>query len=403
MTGATHEHSNRILLLLLSGTILGLAATDLILPAIPVLPAAFNSGHTQAQWVLASFVSGTAVGLLLFGELGARFNQARLLLLALIGFATTSALAANASHINTLIAIRFVQGLTGSAAAVFAPGMIRALLPEHQAIRALGLMGAVESLTPALAPLLGAWLLATGDWRTSFFVLAILATGLVILCVRQLNYLPKPPPLSKQHHYVSLLMNWPFMRQAISQAGTLGALLVFVFAAPAIMVGPMAGSLSDFIVMQIIGVSLFITASTNGHRLVARFSAGPVIFWGTALSAIGSLSLLAYALTCWATDTIAQAHWVWPLFAILNVGMGVRGPPGFFAAMQAAGADSARAAALVIVLVMLVTALGTALVAPFINQLHIGLIAASLASSLLACGAVGCLIGARYPTQTNNR
>ena len=54
-------------------TLLGFAATDLVLPAVPLLPQALDGTPAQAQHVLASFTAGLACGLLLFGELGARW------------------------------------------------------------------------------------------------------------------------------------------------------------------------------------------------------------------------------------------------------------------------------------------------------------------------------------------
>ncbi len=57
-----------------------------------------------------------------------------------------------------------------------------------------------------------------------------------------------------------------------------------------------------------------------------------------------------------------------PLFIPMNVGLGLRGPPGFFQAIVAAKGDDARGSALVVLAIMGTSALGTALVAPFIDR-----------------------------------
>ena len=57
--------------LIASATALGIAGTDLVLPAVPSLPAALGGTPARAQLVLAAYVAGTGLGLLLFGELGA--------------------------------------------------------------------------------------------------------------------------------------------------------------------------------------------------------------------------------------------------------------------------------------------------------------------------------------------
>ena len=53
--------------LLLLGTTLGLAGTDLVLPAVPGLPEALGGTAAMAQLVLAAFVAGGCIGLILFG------------------------------------------------------------------------------------------------------------------------------------------------------------------------------------------------------------------------------------------------------------------------------------------------------------------------------------------------
>ena len=138
--------------LLVLGTILGLAGTDLVLPAVPSLPETLRGSQAMAQLVLAAFVAGGCIGLLAFGELGARIDQRNLLVISLAAYALVSFACMAAPSLSVLVGLRFLQGLTGSAAAVFAPGMIRAMFSEEKAVGALGFMASIESLIPALAP-----------------------------------------------------------------------------------------------------------------------------------------------------------------------------------------------------------------------------------------------------------
>ncbi|WP_317931005.1 MFS transporter [Halioxenophilus sp. WMMB6] len=384
----TRHRKFTLICMILGGTILGLAGIDLVLPAIPSLAQELHGTPVAAQWVLASFVAGSGLGLLLFGELGARFDQRKLLIFSLFVYGLLSLLAILCEQINWLIVLRFFQGLAGSAAAVFAPGMIRALLSENRAIAALGAMGSIESLTPALAPILGAWLLAFAGWQASFTLLTLLSVVLIILWLPLYRLLPGIAPLSTDHHYGALLKNRRFLRLAFSQAFTLGALLTFVFAAPALMVGALAGGIQDFVIMQIIGVGLFICAASSSHLWVAKFGQARMINTGTWLTFIGAALLLIYAIVMQLIGSVVQAAMIWALFAIVNLGLGVRGPPGFFAAIQAAGSDSARASALIILLVMLTAALGTALAAPWLS---LGLLPIAALVTLIAGAAVLCL------------
>lgn len=348
--------------LLVGATLCGIAGTDLVLPAVPDLPAALGGTLAEAQLVLAAYVAGTAAGLLLFGALGDRFDRRTLLALSLFAFAATSAACAWAWDIRALICLRFVQGVASAAGAVFAPGMIRRLFNDRAAVQAIGLLGSIESLAPALAPILGGWLLVRYGWTASFDVTALLAVILAVAVLAGRRFLPAGAGDRGNGGYGTLLRNKVFLRYALSQAFTLGALLIFVFGAPVVIVQTMGGTLNDFIIMQVCGVTSFIVTVLATSRLVGRFGTEPLILAGTVLALPSALGLLAYGLLGGDNLLVLAA-----LFAPMNIGLGLRGPPGFLRAIIAARGDDARGAALVILAVLGVTAVGTALLAPFIT------------------------------------
>ena len=369
--------------LIIAGTILGLAGTDLVLPAVPTLPEYIKGSLSQAQLVLAAFTGGTAIGLLVFGELGARYDKKSLLLGTLAAYSITSFLCSFSGTILELVGYRVVQGFFAAAPAVFAPGIIRLLFDDRSALRALGLMGSIESVVPALAPVAGTWLLHYTDWRASFFITAGLTFLLSIIWL----FTPALPTGSavqqdkvSRSSYLALLRSGPFLRYALSQAFTLGGLLIFVFGAPTVITIGMNGSLGDFVIMQVIGITLFIIASNTVHSLVERFGPEWTIWFGSGLAATGSVAILIYALV----TPNREPAMLWILFAFVNLGLGVRGPPGFYQAIIASGDNDARGAALVILLVFATTSIGTALLAPFITLGLLPLAATAAAVSVSA-------------------
>lgn len=369
--------------LIIAGTVIGLAGTDLVLPAVPGLPDVLEGTLSQAQLVLAAFTAGTAAGLLIFGELGARLNQKWLLISALMGYALFSGLATRCETVNELSVVRLLQGFMAAAPAVFAPGMIRALFSDRQALRALGLMGSIESVVPALAPIAGAWLLTQFSWKSSFILTSGLATILAVA------WLPASLPQKSEQEkikgdYLSLLTNRVFLRYALSQACSLGGLLIFVFGAPTVMTVAMGGTLSDFITMQVIGISLFIVTTNLVHRIVDKLGKENTILLGTSLTAAGTLAILIYA-SIWTP----QPEMIWFLFSFVNVGIGLRGPPGFYLAILSSGVNDARGAALVMLAVFATVAGGTAILAPFIS---LGMVPLAGVSALVASIGVVMLL-----------
>ncbi|WP_379063452.1 MFS transporter [Mesorhizobium sp. UC22_110] len=343
-------------------TALSLAGTDLILPAVPQLPAIFATSEATAQLVLAAYVAGSGIGLLLFGWLGDHFSRKTLLVSALAGFAAASVACSLSPTIAALIGLRFVQGVAAAAAPVFAPGIIRQLFDDRAAVRAIGFIGSVESLVPALAPIAGVALLAHFGWQSSFGLLALLTALAAILIA--VAGLPAEPRISGgRGSYARLLGDRIFMRYALSQAMTLGGLIAFVFGAPVVIVDTMGGTLNDFIIMQIINVGGFIVAANLTARVAERFGTETVILFGTVLGAVSALALLAYGLAG-GTNTLMLPL----LFMPMAIGLGLRGPIGFYRGIVASGSNNARGAALIVFFIFMMTTLGTVAAAPFITR-----------------------------------
>jgi predicted MFS family arabinose efflux permease len=248
----------------------------------------------------------------------------------------------------------------------------------------LGVLGSIESLVPALAPIAGAWLLVRFGWRASFVAIGACALALAALLGAIAGRLPRLAAQASGGSYAALLGDPVYLRYALSQAFSLGGLLVFVFGAPAVILGPMSGELSDFVWLQVTGIAFFIFGANVTGRLTERFGQEPVILGGTALSAIGAAAILFYALLGGNRPSMLL-----PLTIVLNLGFGLRGPPGFLRAVISAGGDDARGAALVILAILLTAAGGTAIAAPFVAS---GLLGLAVVAAAISAGAVVCLL-----------
>ncbi|WP_052201860.1 MFS transporter [Ensifer sp. ZNC0028] len=363
-------------LLILCAT-LSLAGTDLILPAVPQLPEIFGTDRATAQLVLAAYVGGGGLGLLLYGRLADHFSRKALLLSSLGAFAAASLACSFSPGITALIALRFIQGVASAAAPVFGPGLIRQLFTDKAAVRAIGFLGSVESLVPALAPIFGVLLLTHFGWQSSFELLGVL-TLLAAVLILVLGLPQEEKTSGVRGSYGQLLTDRIFMRYALSQALTLGGLLTFVFGAPTVIVASMGGSLNDFIIMQVINISGFIIVANLTARIAERFGAENVILTGTVMAALSALALLAYGLTG-GTNTLMLPL----LFTPMAIGLGLRGPIGFYRGILASGANNARGSALIVFFIFMITTLGTVIAAP--------IIAAGLAALAFVASAIHLL------------
>lgn len=372
------------IVLIVIGTVAGLAATDLVLPAIPILPSVVTGTAESAQWVLAGFALGTGVGLLTFGELGSRYRIVDLLIASLLAFALLSLAATRVGSLVELSAVRFFQGIAASAPAVYAPVMVRILYDGPRAIAMLGRIGSIESIAPAIAPIVGVALLSAWGWTSSFYVLAAVATFLAMIWLARPDFRARFGRLeTSAGGYLDLLRNRRFLRYALSQACTLGGLLIVVFSAPKVIVSGLGGTLSDFIVMQVLGISFFVVAANMTGVFTRWWGDERTILYGSALSALGCAGILLMAIL-----GVEAIPILWCLFVLVNLGLGIRGPVGFYKALLASAENDSRGSALVILLIMLIAGGGTAAVAPRIEE---GLLPLATVAALVSAASVAML------------
>lgn len=363
------------------GTLVGLAGLDLVLPSVPTLPEVFDTTQSATQFVLAAYVTGYALGLLGIGAAASRLNRSWLLIGCFSAFAVMSWVATLASSIEVLIAIRFLQGLSAAAPAVLGPRLIRRIFSEKAAMQAIGTLGSIESLIPALAPVAGAWLLALGDWRLSFLVCAGAALVFAAAMFFSKDLMPPGPARQRAGRYSDVLAKPGFRYYALSHALIGGALLTFVFGAPAVIVNAMGGSLNTFITMQITGISLFILAANLGPRYAAYWGYGYMIWFGNIVGSLGFTGVILFALF-----GNGDPWWLVMLFAPVNLGFGIRAPIGFHQAIVHAG-DDERGTSLLILAFLGCAGLGTAIVAPLIDGGLVPLVLGAAGFQLAGLGA----------------
>ena len=114
-----------ILALVVASTAVGLMGIDLVLPAVPSLPAALGGDAPAAQLVLAAYAGGTCLGLLAFGSLSQSVSTRLLFGASLAGTALLSYACSLSPGIWTLVALRVLQGAIAAGPAVFAPGIVK--------------------------------------------------------------------------------------------------------------------------------------------------------------------------------------------------------------------------------------------------------------------------------------
>lgn len=179
-------------------------STDAMLPGLPQIGADLTPDNLNAaQLVVTSFVLGMGLGTLVTGPLSDAFGRKPVILAGAALYIVAAAAAAVAQSLEIFLAARVLQGLGASGPRVVALAIIRDLYSGRGMARIMSFVMMVFTLVPALAPSIGALVIALSGWRAIFvaFILFALVASLW-LAVR----LPEThPPEARQPLRLSVL------------------------------------------------------------------------------------------------------------------------------------------------------------------------------------------------------
>ena len=159
----------------------GPVATDLYVPSMTEIGRLLGASPAEVQLTLSSYLVGFAFGQIVYGAISDRYGRKPVLLFALVLFCAASAACAAAPGIELLIAARILQALGGSGAIVLARAIVRDCYAGDRAGRELSTMGAIMSIAPVLAPLIGSVVQVSFGWRANFII--VVSVGCFALLV----------------------------------------------------------------------------------------------------------------------------------------------------------------------------------------------------------------------------
>ena len=155
---------------------------DSMLAALPQIGAALGvARENDRQWIIAIYVFGFGATQIVYGPLADRHGRKPVLLVGLVLFSLTSAIAGLASSFPLMLAARLLQGMAAAAARVLAVSIVRDCYSGRQMARVMSLSFMVFLTVPILAPSIGQFILLFGNWRLIFF--ALTAFGAVVALV----------------------------------------------------------------------------------------------------------------------------------------------------------------------------------------------------------------------------
>lgn len=194
----------------------GFVATDIFVPAIPDMINHFSITQTQAQSIIGSYLIGIALMQLIYGPISDRFGRKITLIIGTLIFAISSLAITLFDNYYSVLALRVLQAIGAAAGLTLGRAIVGDIFNTKEAGRVFLMIFPFVGMTPALAPVIGAWLNEMFNWQACFYFTAIFTTIVLILVIFFLKETKLPEhrtPLrfaSAIYNYIEVMKNTKF-------------------------------------------------------------------------------------------------------------------------------------------------------------------------------------------------
>ena len=158
-------------------------ATDLYLPAIPLMIRDLGGSEAGGQLTLSVFMVGLATGQLIFGPLSDQYGRLPVVRAGTALFLATSVLCAIAKNMELMWLMRGLQGVAAASGPVIARAIVRDRYEGNQAAQVMSALSGAMAVIPMIAPSIGVLILGLFPWPAVFLALALFAAILLLACL----------------------------------------------------------------------------------------------------------------------------------------------------------------------------------------------------------------------------
>ena len=275
-------------------------ATDLYLPALPIMPGELNTTASNIQMTIGIMTFGVAIGQLFGGPISDTMGRK----LPLIIGNLLCVICAYAPSIEILLLGRFLQGLTGSVGIVISKAIARDFASGQELTKLFALLMMVNGLAPVLAPLVGGQLLLFTTWRVIFIILALFSTILLVGSFLFRESLPKEKRITggigtAAKNYIKLIKDKPFLGQTLIQLFAFGAFFSYISGSSFVYQNIFQLSAQEFSYLFGINSCGIILASAISGRISNVITSKQLLTFSLWQLTIGSLLFLVAMLLEW--------------------------------------------------------------------------------------------------------
>lgn len=156
-------------------------SVDAMLPALPeIANDLFPDQAHRAGLMVTSFVFGMGIGTFICGPLSDAYGRKQIIYLGVGLYIVSSFVAWIAGSLEVLLLARVVQGIGASAPRIVSVAIVRDLFAGREMAKIVSIVMLVFTLVPAVAPLLGSFIIGAFGWRSIFMAFIVFASLVVV-------------------------------------------------------------------------------------------------------------------------------------------------------------------------------------------------------------------------------
>ncbi len=302
-----------ILLALLG--MLGPFSIDTYLPAFSGIAQSLDATPVQMQQTLSAYLFGFAFMSLFHGAISDSYGRRPVVLWGLAAFTVASVGCALSQNIGHLIFFRAMQGLSTGAGIVVSRAVIRDMFAPSQAQKVMSQVTIFFGVAPAIAPIVGGWMLVHMSWHGIFWFL----TGVgVVLWLAIYRLLPETLHVTQRQHfhpsnllagYWKLGLDPRFFLLALASGIPFNGMFLYILSAPVFLGEHLQLVPQQFFWCFLMTIGGIMAGATVSGRLAGKIAPKRQIRIGFSIMAvIACVNLLA--------NLVFKAHVSWALFPL---------------------------------------------------------------------------------------
>lgn len=377
------RHSFLLVYVLAGLTALAPFTIDTYLPAFPLLERDLGATTVEIQHSLTLYLLPYALMTLFHGAISDAVGRITTIRWGLAVFVLASIGCMLAPNVETLWAMRVLQGLSAGAGNVVARAMVRDLFQGVEAQRVMATVQMLFGIAPAIAPIIGGWLLGI-HWQAIFGFLALYA---LIIGWAASRYLPETMPIEKRtplslgnvcRNYQAIFGHREFSLLVTAIGANFSAFFLYVLASPVFLIQHLGLSSQQFAWMFMPTVAGMVLGSWLAKRAAGRYNGRQILCFAYAWMAL----MAAFNLVISLLPLMHPALSILPI-ALFNVGLAFAMPILSISALDCHPKIRGTAASGQAFVQMLLSTISAGLIAPLVWYHSAGLAWAMLGYLLL--------------------